>query len=314
MTDRAEMESMLVSAPIGAFNESLVSILCVEVTPKTQLVLDKELSAVAAGDFGNKRAAARAALRQLPGTHLRMSPSTTIRAIRFFLQEQEATGSSSSSGRRSGADAKQLQNHKSLAHAHFFAVCVPSVSSEKVDATDVFLPLDNTATLQDVLTSGAVLLGADDADANATEQTLLLVYMRESGYGFDAGDLLCCALCAGICACCIALCASGARSAAGHREKNEYGQQQYPGNTIAQPQGQPYYQGNAPGGPSHSYGAPPQPYPNGYPVAQPAYYNYAGGTEYAQQPPPPPQYYYAQPPDPQPGCNYQNPPNGAAPL
>ncbi|KAG5476947.1 hypothetical protein LSCM1_05280 [Leishmania martiniquensis] len=308
MTSRAEMESMLTTAPVGALDESLVSILCVEVTHKTQLALDKALSAVAAGNLGDSdRAAARAALRQLPGTQLRIAPSTTIHAIRFFLQEHEAAQSlpSPSSGCRAGGASKQQQKHKSLAHAHFFAVCVPSASSEKVDAADLFLPLESSATLQEVIASGAVLLGADDAGANADEQALLLVYMRESGYGADLDDLLCCALCAGICACCIALCASGARSAGGRKQK-DYAPQQYPGNTIAQPQAPPYYQGNAPGGPSHSYGAPPQP----------AYYNYAGSPEYTQQPPPPPpaQYYYAPPAGTQQGCNYPSQPNGAAPL
>lgn len=265
--------------------ESLVSVLCVEATYKIQRVFDRALSAAATGS-----AAATEELRKLPGMQLCMSPDTPIHAIRAFLQEQEAVALSSSDRRAAAAD-KEQQNTNSLANAHFFAILVPPVSSEGAEAVEAFLPLQNTATLRDVLASGPVLRCTDDASADAAEQMLLLVYMRESEYGLDGGDFLLCALCAGLCACCIALCASGAgRSSREKRDRREceqqqqqpqYPQQPYYANNVASPPNPGYYPGNMPAGQPYSYGAPPE-----YPVPQPAYYNYSGqpGQEQLPQP------------------------------
>ncbi|CAJ1026373.1 hypothetical protein, conserved [Leishmania lindenbergi] len=334
MTNRGEMESMLLSAPMGVASESLVSILCIEATYKTQQALNNALSVDAARNDGdNGVAVATEVLRKLPGTKLCVSPYTTIHSIRSFLQEQEAMASSSSSG-RAGSDTEQQSNSKSLANAHFFAILRPPASSEDAKANETFLPLQNTSSLQDVLASALVLRCADDANVDVTEQTLPLVYMRECQYGFDGGDFLLCALCAGLCACCIGLCASGvATTAAESRRRKEqkqqnqqqqYSAQQYPaqqyyGNTLAPPPYQGNYQGNAPGGQPYSYGAPPQQYQGNYPTAQPAYYNYSGRPEYEQPQQaqnPPAQYYYSPPPGEQSGGKYQNSSNTgcAAPL
>ncbi|KAI5690252.1 hypothetical protein MNV84_04412 [Leishmania braziliensis] len=343
MTNRGEMESMLLSAPMGVASESLVSILCIEATYKTQQALNNALSVDAARNDGdNGVAVATEVLRKLPGTKLCVSPYTTIHSIRSFLQEQEAMASSSSSG-RAGSDTRRQPNSKSLANAHFFAILRPPASSEDAKANETFLPLQNTSSLQDVLASALVLRCADDANVDVTEQTLPLVYMRECQYGFDAGDFLLCALCAGLCACCVGLCASGVAATAtgGRRRKGQknrkqqqypaqqyseqqypaqqYSEQQYPaqqyyGNTLAPP-----YQGNAPGGQPYSYGAPPQQQQGDYPTAQPAYYNYSGRHEYEQPQQaqnPPAQYYYSPPPGEQSGGKYQSSSNTgcAAPL
>lgn len=284
MTDRGDMASVAASAPMEGDGEALVSVLCVEATYKTQKVFDKALSAAAAGS-----AAATEELRKLPGMHLCMSPDTPIHAIRAFLQEQEAVALSSSR-RHTAADDEEQQKTNSLAHAHFFVIIMPPVSSEGAEAVEAFLPLQDTATLRDVLASGPVLRCADDASADAAEQMLLLVYMRESEYGLDSGDFLLGALCAGLCACCIALCASGvARSADEKRRRRESEQPQqpvypqqpyYPGN-AALPPNPAYYPGNMPPAQGYSYGAPPE-----YPVAHPAYYNYSGQAPNVQVQPP----------------------------
>ncbi|CAJ1039614.1 hypothetical protein Q4I32_000559 [Leishmania shawi] len=345
MTNRGEMESMLLSAPMGVASESLVSILCIEATYKTQQALNNALSVDAARNDGdNGVAVATEVLRKLPGTKLCVSPYTTIHSIRSFLQQQEAMASSSSSG-RAGSDTRRQPNSKSLANAHFFAILRPPASSEDAKANETFLPLQNTSSLQDVLASALVLRCADDANVDVTEQTLPLVYMRECQYGLSASDFLLCALCAGLCGCCIGLCASGVATAttgSRHRKeqkKQDYQQQQYPaqqypaqqypaqqypaqqyyGNTLAPPPYQDNYQGNAPGGQPYSYGAPPQQHQGNYPTAQPEYYNYSGRPEYEQPQQaqnPPAQYYYSPPPGEQSGGKYQNSSNTgcAAPL
>ncbi|AYU79413.1 hypothetical protein, unknown function [Leishmania donovani] len=284
MADRGKIVSVAASAPMEGAGESLVSVLCVEATYKTQRVFDRALAAAATGS-----AAATEELRKLPGMQLCMSPDTPIHAVRAFLQEQEAVALSS--GRHAAADDKEQQNTNSLANAHFFAILVPPVSSEGAEAVEAFLPLQNTATLRDVLASGPVLRCNDDASADAAEQMLLLVYMRESEYGLDGGDFLLGALCAGLCACCIALCASGAARSAGEKRRRresdqqqqqpQYPQQPYYPNNVAPPPNPGYYPGNMPAGQPYSYGAPPE-----YPVAQPAYYNYSGQPLQDQSPQP----------------------------
>ncbi|KAG5502811.1 hypothetical protein JKF63_04579 [Porcisia hertigi] len=321
MADRSEMESMLLSAPIGDVSGSLVSVLCVEATKKTQKVIDEALSA--GDDHGNRSSAAAGALCRLPGTQLRISPYTTIDTIRSFLQEQETGASLSLEDHFAGADATQLKkkkNNKSLANAHFFAVGMPSSSSEVAEA---FLPLQNTTTLHDVMVSGHTLRLSDVANADASEQTVLLVYTSESEYGVDGEDLLLCAICAACCACLVGLCATGASKAASKKNKfnEQQQQQQYNSNMNSTLPNQNYYGGNVPGAPQYSYGAPPQQYPVSYPVAQPAYYNYSGDPRYAQpsaSAAPPAPYYYTQPPNQQQGPphvnNYVAPASGPPPL
>ncbi|GET89172.1 hypothetical protein, unknown function [Leishmania tarentolae] len=280
MAVRAEMTSLLASAQVRDAGESLVRVLCVEFTYTTQKLLETSLSATAAGS-----AAATEELRKLPGTHLRLSPDTTIHGIRTLLQEQ--------------------QSSDSLTNAHFFAVHAPPASLEGVESSESFLPLQNTATLNDVLASGPLLRCTDDTSGDAADQMLVLVYMRESEYGFDGDDFLLGALCAGLCACCIALCATGAaRSAEKKKKKDEqqqyqqypqypqYQQQAYYGNNAASSAYPAYYSAGQPAGQPYSYGAPPE-----YPTAQPAYYNYSGQPQYEQiqPPPPPPAQYYTHP-------------------
>jgi hypothetical protein len=302
------MEAMLADAPAGPA-EALISVLCVEATPKAQETLERAMQS----SSSSSPAVALQTLRQMPGTRLRVSPYTTVHVLRGFLSSQEAGPTSSAAGGRA-SNEKNGASRGALANAQFFAVRAPDSADvvqgegEKDDETLVALP--DSATLQEVLSCGhALQLPAEATEAGTAppEMTLVLLYARESQYGdMDGGDILCIGLCAALCACCVACCVSQAASAASERkqqqqqqkyqEQQQHVQQQPPYYNNQNQQGeyqnnynnnQNYYQGQA--GAPNSYGTPPP--ASGYPVAQPGYYNYSGDPALAQPQPPQPQYY-----------------------
>ncbi|KPA79501.1 hypothetical protein ABB37_05328 [Leptomonas pyrrhocoris] len=325
MSESREMEEMLAGAPAGP-EEALVSVLCVEATASTQEALERAVQAGTADGGRHACAAASSesalrALHKLCGTRLRVPPSTTVHTLRGFLAAQEAASSTAS------ADEwwwrARARSTDSLADALFFAVRAPapaaaaSAGAERVggactvaeaaaEESETLVALHPHTTLHEVVSAGGVLQLPAKLPA-APETTLLLLYARERYFGdMDGGDFLCIGLCAALIACCVALCVSQAASAAKEkRQQQKYDEQQQAQQQQTQyyqdqqqQQGayqnygnnQPYYEGQQ--GPVNGYGAPPQQPATGYPVAQPAYYNYSGNPAYAQPPAVPPAQYY----------------------
>jgi type II secretory pathway pseudopilin PulG len=194
------MEAMLADAPAGPA-EALISVLCVEATPKAQETLERAMQS----SSSSSPAVALQTLRQMPGTRLRVSPYTTVHVLRGFLSSQEAGPTSSAAGGRA-SNEKNGASRGALANAQFFAVRAPDSADvvqgegEKDDETLVALP--DSATLQEVLSCGhALQLPAEATEAGTAppEMTLVLLYARESQYG-DLLDECIHALIFGFCA------------------------------------------------------------------------------------------------------------------